>query len=209
MSCSLLYFPGSRASMVPGLEQGAQTLQSRREEPQHCSSQWLSTLLRESCKTQQNPFILDNYLSLKVIKFYQILKFWFAWAGSEVGGFPPPLKPDPGKYSILLKKMAPFISFTHYDPLSPLLSVYSDGSPKYAIQPETYLSWKQRASHLCPLLTFPRDDIYSFIFQRNYLLDPSDKSQGIGTSMQKWMRKKLIQPKQMRHANAICVSATL
>lgn len=75
-----------------------------------------------------------------------------------------PLQSDSGKYSILLKKIAHFISFTHYDSLSPLLSVYSDGTPKYAMQSETYLSWKHMASHLCPLLIFLRDCICLVFF---------------------------------------------
>lgn len=35
ISCSLLYFPGSRASMDPGFEQGGQTPPSRGEQQQH------------------------------------------------------------------------------------------------------------------------------------------------------------------------------
>lgn len=89
-----------------------------------CNSQSLSTLLRESCKPQQDPFILDNYLSSKVIRFCQILEFWFAWADCHVGDFFFfNLQSDSGTYSILLKKTAHFISFTCYDSSFPLLAV--------------------------------------------------------------------------------------
>lgn len=48
-----------------------------------------------------------------------------------------------------------------------------------------------------------------FFFQRNHLLASSDKPQGTGIAMQELMRKKLIQLKQIRRANEICVLATL
>lgn len=80
--------------------------------------------------------------------------------------------------------------------LSSLLFVPSDDIPKYAVQTENYITWKHRASDQCSLLIFPKDSIYTFFFQRNCLFASSDKHQGIGTAMQKWIRRKLNKVKQ-------------
>lgn len=79
-------------------------------------------LLKESCQTQQNPLIFDNYLSAKVNKFWQIPEFWFAWDDCQVGEFLLVcffgffyFKSGSGKYSILIKKITHFFSCIHYD----------------------------------------------------------------------------------------------
>jgi len=68
--------------------------------------------------------------------------------------------------------------------------------------------FKLKARGLSPMPSinlFKGLHFFFFFLQRNYLLDSSDKSQGTATSMQKSTRKKIIQPKQMRRANEICV----